>query len=131
MSKKEKLRAKIAKLQAELHAIEVKEWWEARPHIAEFECECQAEYNDEGSTTDYFKPYGVLLNHEWIKYNGDKWQTFCDAQDIPLEPTDSDEMSELTDYYMRDINDPDEYEYDYPNFVVNAGLTLRNPNYAS
>jgi hypothetical protein len=130
MSKKEKLQAKIAKLQAELHAIEVKEWWSARPHIAEFECGYNAEYNDEGGTTDYFQAYGVILNHEWIKYNGVEWQTFCDTQDIPLYPADEDDMAELWEYYLRDINSPDDYDVDYPDFVKHGEQTMRNPNYA-
>lgn len=131
MNKKEKLQEKIAKLQAELHEIEVAEWWSARPHIAEFECGYHSDFNDEGGYDSYFCAYGVILNHEWIKYNGIKWQTFCDHLDIPLYPTDPDEMVELWNYYLCNINNPDDYKIDYPDFVQHAEETMRNPNYAS
>lgn len=129
MSKKEKLQTKIAKLQAELHNIEVSEWWEARPHILEFECGCNHEYNDEGGFSDYFQAYGVILNYKWIEDNGIKWQTFCDHLDIPLYPADADEIADCSGEYLRDINNPDNYDVDYPNFLQYVDETFRNPNY--
>ena len=128
MNKKEKLQAKITKYQAELHDIEVKEWWKARPHIAEFECSYAAEYNDEGSTSNYFRADTIILNHEWIRYNNIQWQTFCDHLEIPLYP-DEDELSNDSEYYLRDIKDPDNYEVDYPEFVAQAEQTINNPNF--
>lgn len=130
MNKKEKLQAKIAKYEAELHAIEVKEWWSARPHIAEFECGYNSEFNDEAGYDDYFRAYGVILNHEWIKYNDVEWQNFCDHLDIPLYP-DEEVIADEHEYYLRDIHNPDDYDIDYPNFVQHAEETMRNPNYAS
>jgi hypothetical protein len=131
MNKKEKLQAKIAKYQAELHTIQAKEWWEARPHIAEFECGYDNEYDDNGSYSKYFHAYGILLNHEWIKYNNIKWQTFCDHLGIPLYPVDSDEIAEYWEEYLRDINNPDDYDVDYPDFVQHAEETMVNPNFSS
>lgn len=126
MNKKEKLQTKIAKLQAELHEIEVSEWWSARPHIAEFECGYDNEYDDNGSYSKYFHVYGIILNHEWIKYNGIKWQNFCDHLGIPLYPADPDEIAEYWEY-LRDINNLDDYDVDYPNFVEHAKELIRNP----
>ncbi len=111
MNKKEKLQAKIAKLQAELHEIEVSDWWSKRPHILEFECNYENEYDDNGSYKKYFRPYSIILNHEWIKYNGIRWQTFCDHLGIFLYPTNGDEIDNSWYEYLRDIDDPDSYNF--------------------
>lgn len=127
MNKKEKLQAKIAKLQAELHIVEVNEWWLARPHIVEFECDYNHEYDDNGGFNDYFYARDIILNYEWIKYNGIKWQTFCDHLGIVLYP----EADDCWEEYLRDINNPDNYDIDYPDFINHIGQTIRNPDYAN
>jgi hypothetical protein len=129
MNKKEKLQGKIAKLQTELHEIEVKEWWAARPHILEFECEYDYQYSDDGDFDDYFNPSSIVLNYEWIKYNGIEWQTFCDHNSIDLYP-DAEDLSDNCESYLYSITNPNDYEYEYPEFVKYSGLTIRNPNYA-
>ena len=130
MNKKEKLQAKIAKLEAELHNIEVSEWWAARPHILEFECGYSHQYSDDGYFNDYFQAYGVILNYKWIEDNSIKWQTFCDHLGIPLYPADADEIADCWEDYLRDINNLDDYDVDYPDFIQHAEQTMRNPNYA-
>lgn len=130
MNKKEKLQEKISKLQKQLNEIEVKEWWAARPHILEFECGYSHEYSDDGDFNDYFYARDIILNDEWIKYNSVEWQTFCDHLGIPLYSTDPDAIAEYWEEYLRDINNPDGYDVDYPDFVEHAEETMRNPNYA-
>lgn len=129
MSEKQKLQEKIAKLQAELHILQVKQWWEARPHIAEFMCSYNDEPNDDGFCTKYFYAYNIVLSHEWIKCNGVRWQTFCDHLGIPLYPADNDVVTDSWHEYMRSIDTPDNYKIDYPAFIEHYEKTIRNPNY--
>lgn len=133
MSRIEELQKQIAALESELHDLQVVEWWEQRPHILEFECGYDNEYDDNGSYSKYFRAYGIILNHEWIKYNGIKWQTFCDHLGIPLYPTDPEEVADYWEEYLRDINNRDDYDVDldYPDFIQHAEETMRNPNYVS
>ena len=129
MSKKEKLQEKIAKLQAELHEIEVKEWWAARPHILEFKCVVSSNYNDEGGHYNNFYPSHIKLNEDWLYANLAKWESFCNSYNINMYPDDDGSVDDDYDYYMRDIN-ASHWCYEYPNFTDYDNETMRNPNYA-
>ena len=130
MNKKEKLREKITTLQKELHSLEVRDWWLQRPHMLEFYCTSESESSDDGEFTDYFRPSNIKLNNDWIFSNLAKWETFCEANDVLVYP-DYDDLVTDCDYYLRDIDHPDDYDYSYPNFVEYDEQTLRNPDYAS
>ena len=133
MSKKEKLRADIAKLESELHNLEVIDWWAERPHIFEFKIAFDYESNDDGTSSAYFRPENIKLNEQWLEENEELWLDFCNYNKKYPRPTkpDKDALNDDWDYYIRPIDDPQCWEYDYPDFQDYDEKTMRNPNYAS
>ena len=132
MSRIEELQEQIAELESELHDLQVAEWWAERPHILQFRCTFNSEYNDDGGYTDYFRPHNIELNYEWIAQNQEVWIAFCNHNERyprPVEP-DEDALSDDWDYYFRPVLNPEDWEYDYPNFQEFDEETMRNPNYA-
>lgn len=133
MSRIEELREQIATLESELHDLEVIDWWLERPHILEFRITFNYESDDQGGSSAYFRPRNIELNQEWIAENQEVWIAFCNYSKNyprPVEP-DEDAVSEDWDFYFRNILDPSDYEYDYPDFEEFDEETMRNPNYAS
>ncbi len=133
MSRIEELQQQIAALESELHDLQVIEWWQQRPHILEFRCTFTSDYNDDGDYSDYFRPRNIELNEEWIAENKELWVKFCNHSKNyprPIEP-DVDELADDWDFYIRNILDPNDYNYDYPDFQEFDEKIMRNPNYAS
>lgn len=133
MSRIEELQQQIAELESELHDLQVIEWWQVRPHIFKFRITVDWESDDQGGSSAYFRPRDTELNYEWIEDNKEVWTTFCNHNKKyprPLEP-DVDQLADDWDYYFRPVLDPEDWEYDYPNFEEFDEETMRNPNYAS
>ena len=140
VEEKQALEVKINDLKKEIRILEeellVNErllWWAERPDILEFRLTVDYESDDQGGQSAYFRPRNTELNYEWIEDNKEVWTTFCNHSKNyprPLEP-DIDELADDWDYYFRPVLDPEDWEYDYPNFEEFDEETMRNPNYAS
>jgi hypothetical protein len=133
MSRIEELQEQIALLESELHDLQVVEWWEQRPHILEFRLTVNWESDDQGGQSAYFRPRDTELNYEWIAQNQEVWIAFCNHDERyprPVEP-DEDALSDDWDYYFRPVLDPEDWEYDYPNFEEFDEQIMVNPNFSS